>query len=111
MDKYDLKLPVGLGIEVQVRLVITWRKDPKTGKAPQYYNCERGNQTTYFMLHQFVSERYQVPLEYLIVRRNGWMEVESLYVWILQARILTLYYSMNETWGGPSARLRYFTEK
>lgn len=35
MDKYDLKLPVGLGIEVQVRLVITWRKDPKTGKAPQ----------------------------------------------------------------------------
>ena len=52
------------------------------------------------MLHQFVSERYQVPLEYLIVQRNGWMEVESLHVRIPHARILMLYYYLSEERGG-----------
>ena len=99
------------GAVVQICLVITLRKNPTTGKTPLIYSSDFGNLTTYFMLYQFVSERFQVPIEYLKVQRNRWMEIELLDAWIPQARTLTLYYSIDGTQGGPSVRYRYFLER
>ena len=96
------------GAEVLIRLVITWRKDPVTGRAPLIITGRFGNLTTYLMLHQYVSETFQVPIEYIKVRRSGWMVVESLEDWIPQARTLALYYSMDETRGGPPDKYCYF---
>ena len=106
-----MNTPRVTGAVVRICLVITWRKDLTTGKTPLIYRYNFGNQTTYFMLHQFVSERFQVPNEYLKVQRNGWMEIELLDAWILQARTLMLYYSIDGTQGGPSVRYCYFLER
>ena len=108
MDRYDMNTPRVTGTFVRIHLVITWRKDLTTGQTPLVYSSKFGRHTTYFMLHQFVSERFQVPIEYLKVQRNGWMEIELLDDWIPQGRTLTLYYSMDGTKGGPPERYRYF---
>ena len=80
----------------KVRFVITWKRDTQSGRRPLYINRKWLNQTTYFILHMWVAHEFSIILNLMIVQRNGWMDINSLYDVIPSVLILVLYYSKNE---------------
>ena len=78
----------------RIRFVITWKKDPQTGRAPLYLVEEWVEQTTFFILHMYIAHKFQVILNRMRVQRNGWRVIEDLHAKIPRARILVLYYSL-----------------
>ena len=78
----------------RIRFVITWKKDPQTGRAPLYLVEEWEAQTTFFILHMYIAHKFQVILNRMRVQRNGWRVIEDLHAKIPRARILVLYYSL-----------------
>ena len=78
----------------RIWFVITWKKDPQTGRAPLYLVEEWVEQTTFFILHMYIAHKFQVILNRMRVQRNGWRVIEDLHAKIPRAQILVLYYSL-----------------
>ena len=77
----------------RVRHVITWVKDPQTGRRPLHKLREWKARTPYLLLHMWTAHEFGVSLNLMTVKRNDRIAIDSLHDPIPSARILVLYYS------------------
>lgn len=75
-----------------LQFLITWKKDPQTRRNHMYLRNNYLYNSTYFLLHCWISDTFDIPMNHLLVKRDGWMVVTSLHSCIDRACILVLYH-------------------